>query len=68
MADDREAKFLDALYFGAKDGGVFDRAMALLADQFDCASATVVDFDAVAPEMPSSLWTISFSNLIRRAD
>ena len=40
MADDREAKFLDALYFGAKDGGVFDRAMALLADQFDCASAT----------------------------
>ena len=46
MADDREAKFLDALYFGAKDSGLFDRAMGLLADQFDCAAATVVDFDA----------------------
>jgi hypothetical protein len=28
VADDREAKFLDALYFGAKDGGTFDRAKA----------------------------------------
>jgi hypothetical protein len=43
MADDREAKFLDALYLGAKDGGMFDRAMGLLANQFDCAAATVVD-------------------------
>jgi PAS domain-containing protein len=51
MSDDREAKFLDALYFGVKDGGVFDHAMELLADQFGCASATVVDFDAVAPEI-----------------
>jgi DNA-binding CsgD family transcriptional regulator len=51
MADDREAKFLDALYFGAKDGGTFERAIGLLADQFDCASATVVDFDAVTPEI-----------------
>jgi hypothetical protein len=39
MADNREAKFLDALYLGAKDGGLFDRAMGMLADQFDCASA-----------------------------
>ncbi len=38
-------RFISAL----KDGGIFDRAMALLADQFDCASATVVDFDAVTP-------------------
>jgi DNA-binding CsgD family transcriptional regulator len=51
MADDPEAKFLDALYFGAKDSGIFDRAIGLLADQFDCASATVVDFDAVTPEI-----------------
>lgn len=51
MADDRETKFLDALYLGAKDGGTFDRAIGLLAEQFDCASATVVDFDAVAPEI-----------------
>jgi hypothetical protein len=31
MADNREAKFLDALYLGAKDGGLFDRAMGMLA-------------------------------------
>jgi PAS domain-containing protein len=51
MPDDRDARFLDALYLGVKDGGVFDRALGMLADQFGCPSATVVDFDAVAPEI-----------------
>jgi hypothetical protein len=33
MVEDREAKFLDALYFGAKGSSLFDRAMGQLADR-----------------------------------
>lgn len=44
-----EDEFLDALYLGVREGGAFERALSLLARQFDCPTVTMVDADAVQP-------------------
>lgn len=48
---DREAQLLDALYLGARNRSGFEDSLDLLGDIFDVASVTLLDFDAVRPEI-----------------
>lgn len=48
---DEEARFLDALYLGVRDGAAFDSALDLLCGMFDVVSAALIDFDAARPDV-----------------
>ena len=58
---ERETRFLDALYLGVRDRHGFDVSLNMLCSLFDVPSAALLDFDAARPEVAAQATVGAFS-------
>jgi PAS domain-containing protein len=58
---ERETRFLDALYLGVRDRHEFDVSLNMLCGLFDVPSAALLDFDAARPEVAAQATFGAFS-------
>jgi GAF domain-containing protein len=63
---ERETRFLDALYLGVRDRHGFDVSLNMLCGLFDVPSAALLDFDAARPEVAAQATVGPFSGAFVR--